>query len=38
MSSDLVAWKSHIGLTKSGDGVPCATAKGWGCSGAITEA
>ena len=38
MSSDLVAWKSHIGLTKSGDGVLRATAKGWGRSGAITEA
>ena len=35
---DLVAWKSHIGLTKSGDGVLRATAKGWGRSGAITEA
>ena len=33
-----VAWKSHIGLTKSGDGVLRATAKGWGRSGAITEA
>ena len=38
MSSALVAWKSHIGLTKSGDGVLRATAKGWGRSGAITEA